>query len=299
MKPKMVCFGEVLWDILPTGRQAGGAPFNVAVHAHQLGFDAKLISRVGEDELGNELLDFMREKGIATESIQRGKTHLTGVVKANVSNRNEVTYQIVQPVAWDYIMYEEQLTTWVKESDLFLFGSLGVRGSRSRETLYRLLEDASCNVFDINLRPPHYTRAIVEYLLNKATIVKMNHHELAEVTSWYEYPGGEEIAMRRVAERYNLKTVCVTRGENGACLLHENTFFESPGIKVEVQDTIGSGDSFLAALLYKFHLKEKPQQALDFACATGSYVATKHGATPTLTENDIMNFMASKPILHG
>ncbi|OZI08470.1 carbohydrate kinase [Siphonobacter sp. BAB-5385] len=287
----MVCFGEVLWDILPTGRQAGGAPFNVAVHAHQLGFNAKLISRVGEDELGHELLAFMEEKGIETSSVQRGKTHLTGVVKANVSNRSEVTYQIVQPVAWDYISYDSTVSAWVKEANLFVYGSLGARSARSRETLYQLLEEANCKVFDINLRPPHYTRAIVEHLIEKADIVKMNHHELAEVTSWYEYPGEPETAMRHLAERYDLRTVCVTRGENGACLLHNDLFYESQGVHVEVQDTIGSGDSFLAALLYQLQVNPSTQAALDFACATGSYVATQHGATPTLSHTTVESFM--------
>jgi fructokinase len=285
----MVCFGEILWDILPSGRQAGGAPFNVAFHARQSGFDAVLISRVGEDELGIELLDFLREKGIPDETIQRGKTHLTGVVKANVSDRNEVTYQIVQPVAWDYIHWDEDLSQRVAAADFFLFGSLGARSPKSRETLYALLNDARRKVFDINLRPPHYTRNIVEYLLQHADIVKMNHHELAEVTSWYEYPGDEETAMRHLTDRFGVQTVCVTRGENGACLWHNGQFWESPGLTVDVQDTIGAGDSFLAALLY--HLDRDPKEALDIACATGAYVATQRGATPSYTDADIRKLM--------
>ena len=150
----IVCFGEMLWDVLPTGKQPGGAPLNVAVHLRNFGLEAQLISRVGHDDLGAELLAFVERKGLGTKYVQRGETHLTGVVKANVSNTNEVTYKIVQPVAWDYIQYEPALSDLVQGAEAFVFGSLAARSPVSRETLYRLLQQAALKVFDVNLRPP-------------------------------------------------------------------------------------------------------------------------------------------------
>ena len=157
MTKTVACFGETLWDVLPTGKQPGGAPFNVAVHLHQFSQPVELISRVGDDDLGTELLAFLAGRGVPTTYVQRGHTHLTGVVKANVDNANEVTYKIVQPVAWDYIQYEDALRGLVAGAAVLVFGSLAARTEATRATLYRLLQDARFKVFDVNMRPPHYT----------------------------------------------------------------------------------------------------------------------------------------------
>ncbi|MGV2406671.1 UNVERIFIED_CONTAM: hypothetical protein O8I47_09020, partial [Campylobacter lari] len=117
--------------------------------------------------------------------VQRGKTHLTGIVKANVDDANEVVYKIVQPVAWDYIQYDDKLAELVATADVLVYGSLAARQVDTRETLYRLLPHARLRVFDVNLRPPHYTKEVTKYLLSKANLVKMNHHELAEVMEWF------------------------------------------------------------------------------------------------------------------
>ncbi|MDO7874490.1 carbohydrate kinase [Hymenobacter sp. ASUV-10] len=296
--PTVVCFGEILWDILPTGKQPGGAPFNVAVHLHQLGLPVRFISRVGDDELGTELVDFVQSKDLATDLIQTGQTHLTGVVKANVDNAHEVTYKIVQPVAWDYIQYDADVEAAVATADAFVFGSLVARQANSRETLYRLLENAKCKVFDVNMRPPHYTREVVKYLLGKANMVKMNHHELAEIMGWFGAEDELEAALPWLAARFDLQTVCVTLGADGALLWTKNQLFRAPGVPVEVKDTIGSGDSFLAALLKGLLTDEEPGAALRFACATGAYVATHQGATPVLTEAAVRALMTKELVRH-
>ncbi|MGI4866064.1 MAG: carbohydrate kinase family protein [Janthinobacterium lividum] len=288
----VVCFGETLWDVLPTGKQPGGAPFNVAVHLHQLGQPVELISRVGDDDLGTELLDFLAERHVPTTYVQRGHTHLTGVVKANVDNRNEVVYKIVQPVAWDYIQFEDRLHTLVANSAMLVFGSLAARTEATRATLYRLLQDASFKVFDVNMRPPHYTREVVEHLLSHSNLVKMNHHELAEILGWYDQDAADEDALAWLAQRFHLQAVCVTLGADGALLWKEGQLYRSPGIAVEVQDTIGSGDAFLAALLTSWLAGEAPQACLGFACAAGSLVATYQGATPVITKAQVAKFAA-------
>ena len=283
----IACFGEMLWDVLPTGKQPGGAPLNVAVHLHNFGLDAVLISRIGHDDLGAELLAFVESKGISPRYVQRGETHLTGVVKANVSDSREVTYQIVKPVAWDYIQYSPELSRFVETTEAFVFGSLAARHAPSRETLYRLLQQAPLKVFDVNLRPPHYSRDVVTYLLRQADIVKLNHHELAELMDWFGASPDEETALCWLAERFQLQAVCVTKGADGAALWVGQQLHRSPGIPVQVQDTIGSGDAFLAALLRGYLAGQPPTDYLAFACAAGSLVATSLGATPAISEAQV------------
>lgn len=289
----IACFGEMLWDVLPTGKQPGGAPLNVAVHLHNFGLQAELISRVGHDDMGAELVSFVESTGLGTHYVQRGETHLTGVVKANVSDSKEVTYQIVQPVAWDYIRYDAALSELVETADAFVFGSLAGRQSHSRETLYRLLEHARFKVFDVNMRPPHYTREVVTYLLQHSDLVKMNHHELAEIMGWFGVSSNEETALRWLAERFQLQAVCVTKGADGAALWVGEQHYGSPGIPVQVQDTIGSGDAFLAALLRGWLAGQDPADYLAFACAAGSLVATCRGATPAISEAQVQAMATS------
>ncbi|MBJ6111671.1 carbohydrate kinase [Hymenobacter sp. BT523] len=289
--PTIACFGEILWDVLPTGKQPGGAPFNVAVHLHQLGLPVRFISRVGEDELGTELVGFVTSKGVATDLIQHDQAHRTGVVNANVDDASEVTYDIVQPMAWDYIEPSAAVEAAVATADAFVFGSLGARQAGTRETLYRLLECAKLKVFDVNMRPPHYTRTVVEHLLGQADMVKMNHHELAEIMGWFGADAELAAAMPWLVQRFGLQAVCVTCGADGALLWMDNQLCRAPGIAVHVQDTIGSGDSFLAALLKDWLTGRPPQEALNFACATGALVAARQGATPTFVEADVRALM--------
>ena len=291
----IACFGEMLWDVLPTGKQPGGAPLNVAVHLHNFGLNAQIISRVGHDDLGTELLAFVESKGISTRYVQRGETHLTGVVKANVSDHKEVTYQIVKPVAWDYIQYNDALSELVETAEAFVFGSLAARQAPSRETLYRLLQQANFKVFDVNLRPPHYTRDVVTYLLKQADLVKLNHHELAEIMDWFGVSSDEETALRWLAERFLLQAVCVTKGADGAVLWVGQQLYRSPSIAVQVQDTIGSGDAFLAALLRGWLAGQQPADYLAFACAAGSLVASYQGATPAISEGQVRALATAAP----
>lgn len=289
MNQTITCFGEILWDVLPTSKQPGGAPMNVAADLRNFGLNAQLISRVGSDDLGRELLDFLAQKGIPLDLIQVGQSHLTGVAKANISDSNEVTYKIVQPVAWDYIQLVPSLLDTVRQSDLFVYGSLVARSTQSHETLLSLLEIAPRKVFDVNLRAPHYERTTVETLLYYANIAKINEHELVELSSWYGEETDLHQAMNQLRRRYKLETLCVTLGEKGAVLLNETGLYSQLGFPVDVEDTIGSGDAFLAAFLYKTLQGESPKKTLEFACATGAYVATQRGATPLFSEETIMN----------
>ncbi len=296
MTPTITCFGEILWDVLPTSKQPGGAPMNVAADLRNFGLNAQLISRVGTDELGSELLDFLTRKGIPTELIQVGQSHLTGVAKANVSDSNEVTYKIVQPVAWDYIQLEPNLLDVVRQSDVFVYGSLAARSSQTRETLLALLAVAPYTVFDVNLRAPHYDRAMVEELLQQADVAKINEHELVELAGWYGEGNDLHGAIYQLRERYQLEKLCATLGGDGAVLLDETGMYSQVGFPINVEDTIGSGDAFLAAFLYKTLQGESAGKTLEFACATGAYVATQQGATPAFSAETIAATLHLQPL---
>lgn len=281
-QPKIICFGEVLWDILPSGRMPGGAPMNVAIHLTYHRFTPLIISRVGSDDLGKELLDFLKEKKVSTEWIQTGKTHLTGIVKANISDRNEVTYKIVEPVAWDYIQYDEQVAEKVAQSDVFIYGSLAARNQTTRETLLRYLQLARFKVMDVNLRPPYYNAERIQELLQYADIAKMNHQELEEITGWLGMTGDEQELMQAVKKHFGLQLLIVTRGDRGAAVVSDAGYEEHEGYKVQVEDTIGSGDAFLATFLKNYLQHEPIKSALASACLVGAYVATQKGATPLI-----------------
>ena len=290
---KVICFGEVLWDMLPSGKMPGGAPMNVAFHLNNFGLDSAIISRIGTDDLGDELLDFMQSAGLNTTLVQRGTNHLTGVVKVNMDDKNEITYKIVQPVAWDYIQLDDKAVEAVEQSDCFVFGSLAARNPGTRETLYELIKQAPFKVFDVNLREPYYTKEIVENLLHKTDMVKMNAHELAMITAWHDTLTDEKNAIKNLSERFDVPTVCVTRGGSGAVLFREGEFFESRGFEVQVSDTIGSGDSFLAALIKGILVGEHPAESVETACAVGALVATRRGATPVISKEEIDALLAS------
>ena len=280
MMHQVICFGETLWDMLPSGQLPGGAPMNVAIHLKYNNYDPLVISRVGTDDLGKALLDFLKNKEVSTEYIQTGKTHLTGVVKVNADDKNEITYKIVEPVAWDYIQYEEKVAEKVAQSHVFVYGSLAARSNTTRETLLHYLPKAQLKVFDINLRPPHYTPERIEQLLQFADIVKLNHQELELVAGWLDLSGKEQQQMEQVQQKFNLRAVILTRGENGASVLTNQEYWQHPGYKVEVEDTIGSGDSFLATFLSNYLQQQPLPECLKKACLVGAYVASCKGATP-------------------
>lgn len=286
-KHEVVCFGEILWDILPTGAKPGGAPMNVAYHLRKLGISPALITRVGKDQWGRDLLTLMNEQKISTDFFQLDENLATGVVNAQINLNNEVTYDIVKPVAWDNIMWQNGMGTLISEAAYFVFGSLASRSEVSRNTLFQLIEKAKYRVLDINLRAPHYSKDGVEQLIAKANLLKLNHEELKLIGSWYTNAGSDIELIKAILGKFNIDKVVVTKGAEGAILFCNDVLYSYPGIKITVADTVGSGDSFLAALLHGFINNKKPQQALQFACAIGALVATYSGACPDYNPEEI------------
>lgn len=284
----------MLWDMLPSGKQPGGAPMNVAIHLKNFGMNPAFISRVGDDDLGVELMEYLTNQEFNTDYIQTGITHLTGIVKVNLTDKTEVTYKIVQPVAWDYIQTTPENIQLVKDSNVFVFGTLSVRSEQSRNALFELLNEAKLKVFDVNIRPPHLDRATTEFLLQQADIVKVNEQELNTVCGWFGIQPEVETQMKFLYERFHLKLVCVTLGADGAVVLSGNGFHRQGGYVVEVQDTIGSGDSFLAMFLKEYISGSSIPRALQKACAVGALVASYSGATPKISEAELDQFITIK-----
>jgi len=282
---QIVCFGETLWDVFPDSQKPGGAPLNVAVHLRRFGFNPIMISSVGKDDLGNGLLDFMKNKGIKTEFIQLDKRHPTGVVNVKIAAGGDATYDIVFPSAWDYIEMPNKLGS---SGFILVFGSLGSRNINSRKTLLKLLEGAGTALFDVNFRAPHYTRKLIEELLEKSDIIKLNEDEIEIIGEWLGIESGSiETICEQLTVKFKLNQIIVTLGSKGAMVYKDGKSFRHLGFKVYVVDTVGSGDSFLASYLAHF-LKGSPvDDCLDMACATGAYVATQNGAVPEYKMSDL------------
>lgn len=292
MAIRIVCFGEVLFDVFPTHRKIGGAPLNVGLRMASLGINTQIISRIGQDEIGKELLDFVSQNGVSTDSIQVDNTFATGEVLVKLDEKGSASYTINYPVAWDKIEATPEAQNVVANADALVFGSLVCRDNTSYQSLLSLLNCAKYKIFDVNLRAPFYTKELLSDLMKKADFIKFNDDELYEISEYLGSPFHSlEQNIQFIAEKTNTKHICVTKGSHGAVLLYNNQLFYNSGYKITVADTVGAGDSFLAGLLTKLLTGVAPQNAIDFACALGALVAQNEGANPTISPEAIAEFM--------
>ena len=283
----ILCIGEVLWDSLPRGLFLGGAPFNVACHLRMLGETVHMASRIGDDELGRQILRRLAQKGLSPDDIQIDPQHPTGMVNVTLAQKDQPSYEIVAPSAWDFIEADQALRRKAAEARVLVFGSLAQRSERSRGTLETLRRIVPLNVFDINLRPPFIDRGVIAASLADAHLVKLNDQELGQLSEWFGLGSRLRPAVTALAERFQCATVCVTRGAEGALLWHGGEWFEQPGIAVEVKDAVGAGDAFLAGLIHTLLAGKNGAAMLRFANALGAYVASQDGATPSLNLAEI------------
>jgi fructokinase len=293
LRNQVVCFGEVLWDVLPSGELPGGAPMNVTYHLNKLGSTSSLITRIGHDDHGKRLVDLMSATGIPTEYVDVDYDYATGLVYANVNQDHEVSYDFVTPSAWDFIQWKDDYVPLLNAAEFFVYGSLAARSKTSRETLSQLLEMAKTKVFDINLRAPHFQKSSVEYLLARTDILKMNLTELELISGWFSQFQSIRDRLRLIQDRFKIPTVIVTMGANGALVNDRGTDYLHPGFRVSVADTIGSGDSFLAGFLHMIQQQESIEDALDYASMIGAYVATQPGGCPDYDPKQIKSVIHS------
>jgi fructokinase len=278
--PEILCVGEVLWDALPAGLFLGGAPFNVACHLRAAGLAATMVSRVGTDTLGEEALRRLARYGVATDLVQIDPALPTGFVRVTVNNADDPEYEIVEPAAWDAIASSDALIRRAADARAVVFGSLAQRNAVSRGTIERLLETEALKVFDVNLRPPYDDRDVVRRSLARADVVKMNDEEMRRLAAWFDLPGDPPKMAAALAQTFACRAVCITRGPNGAVLWRKGRWIEHPGFEVEVRDTVGAGDAFLAVLLAGLLSGAEDQALLRHANMIGAYVVTQFGAVP-------------------
>jgi len=287
----IVCFGEILWDILPGGAKPGGAPMNVAFHLKKFGQRPGTLTRVGMDEKGHALKDLLSQQDISLELVQDDPIYPTGIVTATPDENNNMSYDIIRPVAWDFIELETSHQKIMQDADYFLFGSLAARSQTSHDTLFALIEMANKKVLDINLRPPHFNKKVVSDLFAKADILKLNEDELELVTGWFSGYSNMEDRIAHLQDRFDIPSVIVTLGADGAILRQKGYMYRHAGYQVKVADTVGSGDSFLAAFLSKTIEGATPSESLTFAAAVGATVASRSGAWANYTLEDVQHLI--------
>lgn len=287
MSRKVVGLGELLWDLLPGGRQLGGAPANFAYHAGALGAEARVISRVGSDADGHALVARLTQLGIGTACIEEDPVAPTSTVTVSLGADGQPAYTIHENVAWDALAGEAAARQAVASADAVYFGTLAQRGETSRRTIRTLLglvPKTSLRIFDVNLRQHYHSRAIIEESLALTDVLKLNETELPRLAAMFHLSGDERAQVDALARRFALRVVAYTRGGRGSLLRAAGAWSEHAGLPTIVADTVGAGDSFTAALALGL-LAGWPLDTVNArATAIAAYVCSQPGATPSLPE---------------
>jgi fructokinase len=279
-----VGLGELTWDLLPDGKQLGGAPANFAYISHLLGDESVVASRVGNDDLASDALRRLERMGISTEFVQSDSVHPTGTVGVEIGERGEPIFCVNQNSAWDYLEWTESWKALAARVDIVSFGSMAQRHDKARETIIRFVENTrtdALRLFDINLRHSFFNSECLAKSLELADVVKLNQEELAVAAELLSLASGDELSLsRQLIERFDLDLVAITRAENGSLLITAEDVSEHPGFQVEVKDTIGAGDAFGAGLAHYFWRGASLGVIGEAANRMGSWVASEKGATP-------------------
>lgn len=284
----VVGLGELLWDCFADGRRPGGAPANVAFHANQIGHRGMVCSRVGDDDLGRELVDYLKERGLDDRFVQIDSAHPTGTVTVDTRDASSPRFTIHEDVAWDHLTFGPDLEELAADAAAICFGTLAQRYPQTRETIVRCLDAATSAlcVYDVNLRPPWFDRAWIVESLKRCHVIKLNHDEVTILADLLDVPGDSlERFAAAVRDRFDVEMVCVTRGANGCALFAADAQpVDIPGKPVQVADTVGAGDAFTAALI-SGRLRGWPLPTIGaFANHVGALVAGRPGAMPDIND---------------
>ena len=279
-KKVIVGIGEILWDMLPSGKALGGAPANFAYHATRLGEEGWAVSAIGPDALGREIMDIVTEKRLKNIISLTDKP--TGTVQVELDARGVPTYTIMEGVAWDHIPFTPEMEALAQRADAVCFGSLVQRMS-SRESVLRFLRATRPNalkVFDINLRQHYYSPEVLEESLKIADILKINDEEIRIVADMFGLGGDDVSVSRALIDRYALRLVILTKGAQGSEVITVDDTLPQPAGEAEVVDTVGAGDSFTAAFVVAYLRGASLADAQRLASDTAAYVCSCKGAMP-------------------
>jgi len=286
----IVCFGEILWDNLKEGRRLGGAPLNVCYHLNKLGVNSTIVTQVGSDPNGMDILKELKTLGIDSRYCTVNGTKPTSTVEVVVGEQGDIRYDIVEDVAWDDIVCTPHVEHLVADSDALVFGSLVTRSAISRETLFQLIKKSKFRVFDVNLRSPFYTKELICSLLEMANLLKLNEEEMVIISDWLAFPQETLHEQMEHMQRCfpNIQEIILTRGSQGAIYFSDTERLKVKAHPVRVQDTVGSGDAFLAAFLAYKMKGTSIQTALQQASVLSSFVASQSGACPIYDPKDLL-----------
>ena len=285
---RAIGIGEVLWDLFPDGKRLGGAPANCAYHAQALGARGIVVSAVGEDKLGREILVRLDEVGLDRRFIHVDTQHPTGRVTVTLDEHGKPDFVIHEEVAWDYIPFTEALRELARQADAVCYGSLGQRSAVSRESVRRFLGATRLDclrVFDINLRQSFYSAEMIADMLDLSNVLKLNDAELRTVAGLLDIRGSDSAVLGDLIERYDLDVVALTLGADGSRLCTRDGESSHAGVKVEVVDTVGAGDAFTAALILGLLRGDDLDEINEHANRVASYVCTQRGAMPEIPEH--------------
>lgn len=286
MENYVVGMGEALWDVLPEGKKIGGAPANFAYHVSQFGLPSCVVSAIGDDAFGREIVENFTSKGL--NQLIAEVPYPTGTVQVEIDPAGIPQYEIKENVAWDNIPYTARLEALAEKTKAVCFGSLAQRNVVSRNTINRFLDampqnDESLVVFDVNLRQGFYSKEILCNSMKRCNILKMNDEELVTVSRMFGYPGIDlQDKCWILLSKYNLKMLILTCGINGSYVFTPGNVSFQPTPKVDVADTVGAGDSFTAAFIASILKGKSVAEAHSLAVRTSAYVCTQKGAMPIL-----------------
>jgi len=283
--------GELLWDLFPGNKKPGGAPANVAYHASQWGANGIVLSCVGDDERGSELVSYLKNKNLVTDYIQQDEIHPTGAVKVDFEEEEPV-YTIIEGVAWDHLVLTDKWVEIAKSLDAICFGTLAQRSEQSRGTIYKLLDclpKHTLKVLDVNLREPFYSQKILLESARRCNIIKLNVHEfhlLGEIFSQADLPDWLFTEM-------DIDIICLTKGSEGSELITPGRHIqvEPASVDTSTGDAVGVGDAFTATLIYNLLNRESLQNTLKRANAYAGVIVTKKGGMPDLSQNLISKLL--------
>ena len=299
MNFNVIGIGEVLWDLLQTGPQMGGAPANFAYHAHALGAKSQVITRIGNDELGREIICRFQEMALPNDNVQVDAAAPTGTAKVNLSGDGLAHFTIHDNVAWDYLAATPEALAAARQADAICFGSLAQRSQTSRNTIQQLVAAApaqALRVFDINLRQHYYSCDLIERSLHLANVLKLNDDELPILAEMFDLTGSaaQQHQIEQLALSFNLRVVALTRGQRGSLLYQDGRWSDCTSRSVEVVDTVGAGDSFTAALVLGL-LQEMDLDGINrLANEVARYVCSQAGATPRMPQEFAETFRTAR-----
>jgi len=283
----IVGLGEILWDVFPDGPRFGGAPANFACHVAALGHPSEMVSAVGKDELGERALTELRNRGVATRCVHRHEDRPTGIVTVSLDDEGHASYEFAADTAWDAVPWSGELARVAEQTSAVSFGTLGQRSECSRQTIRRFLAatpSTALRIFDINLRPPFVSDSVILESLALANVLKLNDEELPELAALCAWTGPDVEILQKLAEKFTLRAVALTRGAGGAVLLGGSQVSEHPGIETHVVDTVGAGDAYTAVLTLGL-LEGRNLDAINRgACQVAAFVCSQSGATPQLPD---------------